>query len=178
MIKIIDNFIPEQFQNELLSIFNSDKFLWTYQHCTYKSYVNNEPNKFKDVPFLGRQLSNENSQQQEYEYIAPLVYFIMEHTDLKIQKVLRSKANMILPSSDSRLHPPHIDSTIPNTYTLLYYINDVDGDTILFDNNFKINKQITPKKGRAIIFPSSTLHCGSNPTSYVRLAINMIFTVE
>lgn len=178
MIKIIDNFVPEQYQKELLSIFSSDSFLWTYQPCTYKTFNNTNPEQYQDVHFLGRQLSNENSAQKEYEFIAPFVYFFMEHSGLNLVKVLRSKANLILPSADKRRHPPHADCTSNKAYTLLYYINDSDGDTFIFDDKLNINKQITPKQGRAVIFPSNLLHCGSNPSNNIRLAINMIFIVE
>lgn len=178
MIKIIDNFVPEQFQKELLSTFKSDRFLWTYQNCTYKSFVNPDTTKYSDVPFLGRQLSNENSRQPEYDFIAPLIYFVMEHTGLTISRVLRSKVNLTLPSADTRLHPPHADCNQAKSFTLLYYINDSDGDTYIFDDELNIVKQITPKMGRAIIFPSNLLHCGSNSTKDTRLAINIIFTVE
>lgn len=177
MIHIIENFIPEQYQKELFRLFSSDNFLWTYQPCTYKTFVNKNPELYNDVAFLGRQLSNENSQQKEYEYIAPLIYFIMEHTKYTISKVLRSKANLILPSVDNRLHPPHADSAIENTYTLLYYINDSDGDTFIFDSNNKIKERITPKMGKAVIFPSNLIHCGSNPSKGIRLALNIVFKV-
>lgn len=175
---VIDRFIPEQFQEELYNIFSSDKFLWTYQACTYKSFVNPDTTRFNDVHFLGRQLSNEVSQQKEYEYIAPLIYFIMEHTTLKIKNILRSKVNLILPSTDTRLHPPHKDSEIMGTYTLLLYLNDSDGDTVFFDDKLNETYRVSPKRGRAVIFPSNLLHCGNNPANLPRLAINIIFSAE
>lgn len=183
MIKVVDKFIPEQYQDELESIISSDKFLWSYQPCTYISFINKDTSQYNDVPFLGRQLSNDNRVFEDYNLILPLVYFFMEHTGLTVIKVVRSKVNCVLPSADKRRHPPHTDCRDSKSYTLLYYINDSDGDTIIFNefndlNGLTVNTSITPKKGRAVIFPANQLHCGNNPSNNRRLAINIVITVE
>lgn len=93
---------------------------------------------------------------------------------------------------------PHIDMDSsdvksPNLLTAIYYVNDSDGDTILFEeknklnsiedykqkgkfNNYKIIKKITPKENRLIIFPTYRLHAGMHPIdSDLRVVMNYNF---
>ena len=54
--------------------------------------------------------------------------------------------------------------------------NDSDGDFRIFDDNLKVVKKITPKKGQAVLFNSNKYHSGSCPiNSNIRLNINFVF---
>ena len=69
-----------------------------------------------------------------------------------------------------------MDNETPH-YTGIYYVNDCDGDTFLFDGTKEIAK-ISPKKGRIVIFDGKTLHAGSHPyNSDFRMVINFNFKV-
>ena len=72
---------------------------------------------------------------------------------------------------------PHTD-ILDDHYVLIYYVNDSDGDTFLFDDDQEIITRISPKKGRALIFNGKTLHAGSHPyTSQLRCIVNIDFTI-
>lgn len=67
----------------------------------------------------------------------------------------------------------HYDNSEPNNKTLVYYINDSDGDTILFDTLYdgtereytmKELMRVTPKQGRAVVFDTWRFHAPQNPT--------------
>ena len=78
---------------------------------------------------------------------------------------------------------PHIDLDSPHT-VFLYYVNDADGDTLLYDykstnildrpkyENIKVTKRITPKQGRVVVFDGMTWHSSSQPTRGSRCVIN------
>lgn len=80
----------------------------------------------------------------------------------------------------------HIDNEQPNNKTLVYYINDSDGDTFLFDKLFdektkeydlNVLVRIEPKQGRCAVFDTARFHAPSNPIYFPRrylLNINFI----
>jgi hypothetical protein len=66
----------------------------------------------------------------------------------------------------------------------LYYVNNTDGDTYIFDKTKKelnhiskdtklgILKQVSPKKGRVVLFDGRRYHSSSGPTKDIRCIIN------
>jgi hypothetical protein len=103
---------------------------------------------------------------------------------IKVKEILRIKAN-ILNKTDKQnhIHPPHVDMTTPHM-VLLYYVNDSDGDTIIFhqkhssdqDPVLTVNRSISPKAGSAIMFDGLTYHSSSSPQyTEERIVININF---
>lgn len=103
---------------------------------------------------------------------------------IKIKEILRIKAN-ILNKTDKKghIHPPHIDMTTPHM-VLLYYVNDSDGDTVIFDQKYDggevpmltVNRTVEPKAGSAIVFDGLTYHSSSSPQyAEERIVLNINF---
>ena len=103
---------------------------------------------------------------------------------VKYEKILRIKANLTsnTPSGIEHSHSPiHTDiAFISNYITCIYYINDSDGDTLIFKETKgfygqpNIMKRITPKKGRFVAFNGNHLHCGELPTiNEKRIVLNI-----
>ena len=71
---------------------------------------------------------------------------------------------------------------------MIYYVNDSDGDTIIFNESggenvnkrpdkLTIKKTITPKKNRAVLFRGDYFHTSTNPTkSEKRIVLNVNLT--
>jgi hypothetical protein len=58
----------------------------------------------------------------------------------------------------------------------IYYVNDSSGDTHFFNDDLKLIKKVSPKKGRGIIFNPTILHAGQSPIdSSLRFFIYMRF---
>ena len=83
-----------------------------------------------------------------------------------------------------KVDTPHIDLDIPHT-VYLYYVNDCDGDTVLYNyksengkedipyfEDVKIKKRITPKQCRVVVFDGMTWHSSTQPTKGTRTIIN------
>ena len=109
---------------------------------------------------------------------------IVKHLDFeKVNyQVYRVKSNLqfnVTGCKKTNHLPIHMDKITEGDKTLLYYVNDSDGDTLFFDNDLNITKRVTPKKNRAILFDSNMLHAGANPIkNETRIVINIIFKME
>ena len=102
-------------------------------------------------------------------------------------ELLRCRLAMNLSDGIGGVHQQHVDQPTPHT-VLLYYINDSDGDTILYKEradpltylagsypeHFTIDVRVTPKRGRAVIFDGLQFHSVSSPKhSLKRQIINI-----
>ena len=83
--------------------------------------------------------------------------------------------------SDSDYYPPHYDTTDKGVVAI-YYVNNADGDTLFFESNkteedeFRLIKSYTPKKGTLVAFPESMLHANKPPKhTPARCVINFNF---
>lgn len=103
----------------------------------------------------------------------------LNFTKLEFKELLRSKANLQLASKETnKLYTtPHIDD-FGSHKVLIYYANDCDGNTFIFENHLtsSILQQITPKKGRFLLFDGSLYHAAGFPKlSDYRLNVNFNF---
>ncbi len=104
----------------------------------------------------------------------PLVNPILEvaKKTLDIKWATRIKVNKLLPQKTSEEQVQrlwHQDKIEKGYVSLIYYVNDSDGDTIVGDY------KNTPKAGEMIYFDSDLFHRPSLPTKNERVIINFIF---
>ena len=104
----------------------------------------------------------------------PLVNPILEiaKKTLDIKWATRIKINKLLPQKTSEEQVQrlwHQDKVEKGYVSLIYYVNDSDGDTIVGDY------KNTPKAGEMIYFDSDLFHRPSLPTKNERVIINFIF---
>ncbi len=109
--------------------------------------------------------------------------FSKKHS-INIKNVYKAKANITLPSLDSRSNSPHID-TKTNHYVFLYYVNSSEGDTILYnqksdgltkftEDDLSVYQTISPSAGKAVLFSGDRFHSWKAPqNSKIRCVINM-----
>ena len=70
----------------------------------------------------------------------------------------------------------HCDRKEDNFISLLYYISDSDGDTLIKEKNKDVF--ISPKKNKEVWFKSNTLHRAGRPEiNKRRLVINFILEI-
>ena len=65
----------------------------------------------------------------------------------------------------------HIDTSLPGSFTLLYYVNPVwengwDGETVFYDGAGEVALAVRPKPNRAVFFDSRILHNGRAPSRF------------
>lgn len=107
---------------------------------------------------------------------------------ITLHAVMRCKSNLTFPDTAVRpedTETPHVDHQWPH-FTLLYFVNDAVGPTILYKEKFDPDNEVVlhelvrvhPKAGRAILFNGLNYHSPSVPAEGYRAVINFTFLGE
>lgn len=129
----------------------------------------------KDRKFVDMRYDSESFYNKRFPNFAKLVDNIQATAELTHKRIIKLYVNMFTVRPSWSLLPPHKDYHNSEFETVLYYANNSDGDTYVFDGSECVLRA-SPEKGKGIVFPSSMLHCGSAPVNNEnRVAINIVF---
>lgn len=114
------------------------------------------------------------------------LYLVLSHLNLNIkyEDILRTQINLQIPTpsnpGNDKHNTPHVDfpSLEKPYFTLIYYVNDCDGDTVFFDPDLSIRQKITPKKGKIALFNGNFPHTSSHPLLNNRYIISYSFSIN
>jgi hypothetical protein len=195
-MKILNNFVPQDYQDKLEELLLGSNIAWNYNSQTAYTDQQDGPhaNDFVLTPQCKEtwQLVHASSGPRGLTFSPTYKLFlpVLGMAGFEKTNIYRVKANCMFKQPDypdGCHNTPHIDNEEPNWKTLLYYVNDSDGDTLIFDKKFQkdvkhteltIKYRSTPKKGTAILFDSDQFHCSTPPrTTERRTVINFIFGV-
>lgn len=186
MIEVYDNVVSVEDQNKIENIFTSTEFPWFFSNGTveekaagYKDTLDSDyPNIKEYVQFThGFYRQEPFFVSPEYKEIKFLFDNFVKSTATKVNDLLRIKANLQTQcnfSTSDFYNTPHRDQPMDHT-VVIYYVNDSDGDTLIFDDK-QIIKRISPKKGRFVMFNGKYFHAGRHPIiSEKRIVLNYNF---
>ena len=153
-----DDFLDEDYHQELLSILTGWEFPWFYQNTLTAGSL--------DVSALGfnHWLSNEHDPE-----FSELILKMQEKVGAK--ECYRARCDMTLYNPKGYRHDFHTDAKQPHR-VCIYYVNDSDGDTFFFDKEVD---HVTPERGKMIVFDGLDKHASSSPSKGYRIALNINF---
>ena len=173
---VINNFIARDIQLKLLDALENDKFPW---------YINSEKDNCAHALQLDSVIFKDGI-PYSVQY-APTILLLLNKFEkqlgIKIKRIDRVKCNLLSNRNEPFTNPYHIDS-IENRKTLLYYVNDSDGDTIFYNEYYPSNKvteqqKVKHSQGTAVIFDSNQYHASCCPVNTkIRLTINCVLEIE
>lgn len=196
MTKIYDGIISENLQNRICEHFFSPEANWQYCHATCDPISNIFPkNILESFQFVAQIKDDTNGiyDYPTYGTILELFKEIQKKTQILLLDPFRVKFNLITNNPNANKlshHTPHVDAAGFNHYVLIYYVEDSDGDTIMFKETqknipfneassvkeFTIKERIQPKKGRFILFDGDQYHTSCSPQKHLsRSVININF---
>jgi hypothetical protein len=181
-VRVIQDFLPQSYVDEIHNTFLGTSFPW-YYHCETSSHVYDDKNTIDTFQFVHSFYRDNSARSSYYNLVSPILLFLSKETgDDYASRLIRIKSNLLLKSQTPKesYHSAHRDDPIFDTETFLYYVNDSDGDTIIFDDTDKSNLIVstrnTPKAGSGILFDSTILHSSSSPIiNDTRMVINFVF---
>lgn len=190
-IIVLDDFLPKSFVERYQKKVQSDDFTWFYldditRDVLPRQYTCNDV-EWKDTEGLSHSVFYDNQWFTPYWCLQASLFIceMASHvSNFDYDRLYRMKVNQTLQKSSEHINAPHIDS--PHEHTvLLYYVNDSDGDTILYDKlwdpshdnttvELNVLQRVSPKAGRAVIFNGLRYHSSSNPVQHKkRIALNI-----
>lgn len=161
MIKVVDEFIPLNEQEEIKEVFFESKFPWYYtSDITFKNGKQQRPAMSHVFVRNGEVISVYADGAIRLGKIG------CEQVGYKFNKVINAKTFLQFPNKEIEPDDKHIDMKAKHL-VVLYYVCDSDGDTAIGKTN------ITPKQGRAVIFDGYLYHTAYQPKENIRCVINI-----
>jgi hypothetical protein len=126
--------------------------------------------------------------------LAPIANLLVDkfcaRHNLKLLDLFRTRVNLTPLSKDNRPLTPHVDLRNRHKhYILLLFLNDSDGDTIMYDlkvdgdihtqEELEVMKRFSPKAGRAVLFDGDYFHAWQHPKDHeYRLSMIVNISIE
>lgn len=175
------------YQKAMYAYLTDIKFDWHYMEDTTTEKTNLPQ---YSTPAFGNLLYySQHESNPHYEFFKPLIEALEQTAGFKIKTLLRVRAGMLLntkyalPGMNYKYNTPHIDYDIDH-YTVVYYVNECDGDTVVFreiapaEKYYSLHK-CTPHQGKFLLFNGRHYHASTCPKVYTkRVAITINFTAD
>jgi hypothetical protein len=172
-MRIIDNALPDfaQFQTRILE----PGFPWYYARATKASdgYVN--PYLYSWVHLV---FDDGKWYSQFAQFITTEILSALALANEPVKGLFRVRVILNTISDQPYLNGAHVDFTWPHK-TALLYINDADGDTLIYNErwesgvpeNLTVARQVAPLANRMVLFDGLQLHTGTTPTKTARRVV-------
>lgn len=192
-IMVFDDLVPEGYQDALEDLISDGLFEWGYSADVVweqDSLRNEYQRKLKQTnDGFSHILSVPKHESKHWNFIKPLMYIVAQATGEPIKEIMRTRANLLLKAypDDLPWNNEHVDANTPH-YTAIYYVNDTDGPTYIFDQRisdiphknktqevvlkyvnetaFTVANAVEPKKGRFVVFDGLRFHASSKPKNH------------
>lgn len=162
------NFFEQEEKNVLeIILSNQFPFYWMDQQTL-------EDNR----PFLGHTFWHRNTHEpcsHFCDFVENIVKKFCIKNNIGFKKILRGSVNLSFPLNEENYKPAAVHQDYDFDHKqMLIYLNDSDGDTILYDKETKkITNRITPEKFKIICF-DNVPHVGLGPTKSSRRVVLVI----
>ena len=178
-IYIFDNIIDKQSQTKIQHLL-FDKVRWQFI-----ADVTKPDNKQQRPGFSYHFITDKTNVFDYHKDVLKIIDAACQKINFKRQDCLQGRSFLQLPLNlkDRSIDAPHVDADVEHL-VVLYYVNDSDGDTVIYENKFQgydkvphfddlvEKKRVTPKAGRVVIFNGKHWHTSCQPEHNVRCIIN------
>jgi len=195
MIEIVNDALPDEFFNQLKQFIFCNNFPWFYGKTTIELTKESiYGNSFQHLA-----VSNGNDNSYAAQICKESLRIISNKLNIEIENITRVRVALLEPKPFGKyINPPHID-TEEKHYVGLLYLNDTDGETVLYnelyDKKTQINEKeylntylknkvtekikINSEQNKFILFEGERYHSSTCPTNVDRrVVINYNFTIK
>lgn len=198
-INVIDDVIPLEMQDAIEDLLLGDKLDWRFKQDLTRMRKEIKETKATDLsPFWWISFLEDVNGFANHgilRKLQPIVEHSCARLNVKLKKLLQGRTFLVPPLPDHLRREyvnVHVD-TKTDHWVCLYYVNDADGETVLFEqtttevnafesHNNKVTftelQRISPKKGRCVVFNGNRYHSASSPAKHTRCVINFNFLMS
>ena len=185
MYKIYDDCISKEVVDKIEKVLLQNDYSWNYWGYTVTP-TSPDPQMSHILYSYDPLIESKNNYfKSKFCYVLTYLFDeIKKNTDLKLSErtLYRGKSTILFPPAKNQKQESdiHIDCNDIEMDNILYYVNDSDGDTILYENDRKtVMERISPKAGRFVYFSGEIPHCASRPVeNFKRMVININMSKE
>ena len=183
MIKVYNNVFSEAEKDQLEREFtrNFPWFLSTSEnHRSVDKHIydkNKDANTIENATLTNFLFIDNKQNSPHFGVAVKILEQFSICTNTQIRRLHRIKANLDLCSTrtDEQYTTRHIDGEYTHL-VMIYYVNNSDGCTILFDQDGNITHRVVPVRGNCLLFPGNVYHAAQPPTKNpARIVINFNF---
>ena len=180
MYKIFDDCVSRDVIYEIEKVLLQRDYRWNYWGHTVTPSSPDPQMSHVLYAYDPLTKSRVNYIKSKFSYVLNYLFEeIDKNTELNLNErtLYRGKSTILFPPAKNQKQESdiHIDYDEIEVDNLLYYVNDSDGDTILYENDRKtVIEKISPKAGRFVYFSGDIPHCASRPVENLkRMVINI-----
>lgn len=185
-LEILD-VVDKQYQEEIYNLVTDIEFPWHFM----EDATHEKANSFADsTPAFANLIYHPNNQTNPYlDFFTPLVQATAEKSGLVVDQLLRIRLGFLLntkyglPNMPYKYNNPHRDFDQEH-YVAVYYVNDADGETVVFHETEPVEKfhplhKSMPAQGKVLIFNGWHYHASTCPKMCTkRIAVTMNFVAH
>ena len=139
----VEDLVPPALADYIeLEMSKGDMWSWTPQTVAGDTKRDTKDPNILDGPQLVRYMYHDQMGGPCHEFfqtlVTPLMWFFNDRLDSTVTNIDRIKANLLFPiqgGSSEKYNSPHIDIVNPASISMVYYVNESDGDTFIFDKS-------------------------------------------
>ena len=184
-IIVIDDFISLEYQEkikqELLGLDNN--FPWFYtEDVTGAGDFDSQHRAGFGHQYVELDDDDVSEVKSLYHHLfTPMLSKACQYLKIPEAEIIQGRSFLQLPLRNidtSIVDSPHIDLDPGDEHiVVLYYVNDSDGDTIIYNereesSTYTEKQRVTPKQGRVVIFDGRQYHTAQQPSNGTRCIVN------
>lgn len=193
---IKDDALPTSLFNKIQStILDYSNMAWYY--TTHTAYCADQVD-CQDIyqgSFFHLFLENKRHNSYLSQSLETAMIFAAQDIGIEVNNVMRIRGGFIPVTPHPVTHNPHVDMEANTRHTALLYMNESDGDTVIYNetydtncgmpsydyyksikDNISVALTVSPKPNRLVIFDSNRYHASTSPIAHAnRIVINFNF---
>ena len=175
MIEVYDNFLPQPYFDSLRDLLTSPNFAWNFFPNITAMKELSDDNSYGFSFTIFNSIQKYSIQETKESWITlPALFSIQEK--VKCKTIVRARYDLTTYNPSNYRHPYHIDMNHHSFVSAILYMNESDGNTLIYDKkvvnandidytkNYEIKKSIDPLPNRLLVFDGNYVHTGHSPS--------------